>query len=106
MIPLQGSIQCRFASNSTYFAYYTGKHLHIKESSVNLSNFAVVNLPSQPTDLVISPDSELIALLFKEKSLVLVFNHKGTLVAKIEDPQNGIAGILWAPDSFQLLFFS
>ena len=103
---MQANMQCRFAPNSSYFAYYTGKRLDIKESSVNLSNFAVVNLPSQPTDLLISPDSELIALLFKEKSLVMVFNHKGALVAKIEDPQNGIAGILWAPDSLQLLFFS
>jgi WD40 repeat protein len=99
-------MQCRFAPNSSYFAYFTGKRLDIKESSVNLSNFAVVNLPTQPTDLLISPDSELIALLFKEKHSVLVFNPKGTLVAKIEDPQNGIAGILWAPDSSQLLFFS
>ncbi len=99
-------MQCRFAPNSSYFAYYTAKRLDIKESSVNLTNFAVVNLASQPSDLIISPDSESIALLFKEKSLVLVFNPKGSLMAKIEDQQYGISGILWAPDSFQLLIFS
>jgi WD40 repeat protein len=54
----------------------------------------------------VSPDSELIAVQFKEKALVLVFNPKGQLVAKIEDPQNGMAGMVWAPDSVQLLVFS
>jgi hypothetical protein len=105
VIALPAGAQCRFAANSSFFAYYTSKRLEIKESSVNLSNFALVNVASQPSDLAVSPDSELIALLFKDKSLVLVFNPKGALVAKIEE-QNGIAGMLWAPDSVQLLLFS
>jgi hypothetical protein len=36
----------------------------------------------------------------------LVYNAKGGLVAKIEDQQNGIIGMIWAPDSVQLLLFS
>ena len=31
---------------------------------------------------------------------------KGALIAKIEDGQSGISGMLWSPDSFQLLVFS
>lgn len=66
----------------------------------------MVALANAPSDIAISPDSELIAVLYKEKAMILVFNPKGALVAKIEDPQNGMSGMLWAPDSVQLLVFS
>ena len=78
----------------------------MKESSVNLNNFCVISVSTKPSELIISPNSELIAIYFKEKGIALVYNIKGNIVAKIEDNQSGISGIIWSPDSVQLLVFS
>ena len=80
--------------------------IQIKEASVALNNFIVLPVTSPPSDIIISPNSELIALYFKDKSLALVYDIKGTPIAKIEDSQAGMSGILWSPDSSQLLIFS
>lgn len=78
----------------------------VKESSVALHNFSVIPINSPPSDIQVSPNSELIAVYFKDKNITQVFTIKGAVVAKIEDTQAGISGILWAPDSLQLLVFS
>lgn len=80
--------------------------MQIKEASVALHNFSVIPISSPPSDIQISPNSELIAVYFKDKHIVQVFTIKGTAVARIEDTQAGISGILWSPDSLQLLVFS
>ena len=36
----------------------------------------------------------------------MVYSVKGAQVARIEEGQAGISGILWCPDSLQLLIFS
>jgi hypothetical protein len=56
----------------------------IKEASVALANFAVISVPAPPTDIAISPNSELIAAYFKDKALAVVYSLQGTMVAKIE----------------------
>ncbi len=61
---------------------------------------------SPATDVIISPDSQLLAVLLKERPIVLIYDVKGTLIAKIEDGQSGISGIIWSPDSIQLIVFS
>jgi WD40 repeat protein len=78
----------------------------VKESSTHLNNFAIIPTAGTVSDILISPNSEFIALVFKEKALVMVYSAKGTQIAKIEDTQSGISGVLWAPDSLQLLIFT
>jgi hypothetical protein len=73
---------------------------------VALNNFTVIAIASAPSEVIISPNSELLAVYFKDKGLAIVYNVKGAVVAKIEDTQAGMSGILWAPDSAQLLVFS
>jgi hypothetical protein len=36
----------------------------------------------------------------------MVYDLKGSLVAKMEDNQSGYSGIIWSPDSYQLIIFS
>lgn len=73
---------------------------------MGLNNFAIIPASGPPSDIVISNNSDLLAVTFKEKALVLVYNVKGALIAKIEDSQAGISGVLWSSDSLQLIVFS
>jgi hypothetical protein len=50
---------------------------------VTLNNFAVIPINTPPSDIVVSPNSDLIAVLCREKAFVLVYNTKGTLIARI-----------------------
>jgi len=73
---------------------------------VGLNNFAVITVNANPSDIVISPNSELFAAVFKEKGQVLIYNVKGVQIAKIEDAQTGVSGAIWAPDSLQIIIFN
>lgn len=74
---------------------------------MNLNNFSCIPIAgSVPSDISISPNSEMLAVSFKDRSLVLIYSIKAVLIAKIEDTQSGISGIIWSPDSLQLLVFS
>jgi hypothetical protein len=48
-----------------------------------LNNFAIVAVSGYPSDIVISPNSELFAVVSKEKAQVSIYNVKGVQIAKI-----------------------
>jgi hypothetical protein len=50
---------------------------------VNANNLALVNLGFTPSDIIISPNSSLIAVSSKEKGVVQIYDQKGAIVAKI-----------------------
>jgi len=78
-LPTVHSFSTTTAKRYTYLSL-----TQIKEASVVLANFAVIAVPAPPSDIVISPNSELIAAFFKDKALAVVYNLQGTMVAKIE----------------------
>ena len=78
----------------------------MKECSLALKNICIISVPATPSDIAISPNSELIALCFRDKSTVIVYDVKGKLVARMQDESYGLTGILWAPDSVELIAFS
>lgn len=65
-----------------------------------MKNHAVIASPNQPTDLQFSPNSDYLALLYKDRAHVAIYSINGEIKAKIDDSQAGISGILWSPCSF------
>lgn len=80
----------------------------VKDCSVALNNITVIPITEAqpPTDIQISPNSENIAIFFKDKATAIVYNNKGNIIAKIDDTQSGMSGLIWSADSLQILIFS